>query len=437
MVHSASIYDCKTWFEKPSLSAHVLGTALIKLTSTTTATKIEMGNRICRHFQKESMDDIGNTTQLTNEYQYVRQKPFNGVLNGEPVVQWPIRKTKWDKKQGWFSFKRELTFQHKDTIGVGIKKYWFGEGTERLVKEFREVGPRGVFVGPMMVAKDTKHVTVFDGGEKLEVEKDFHKRFMKCQILAEKCAGCFHRQLSRHPAIDSSVFPKIEFLECWVYMIQPDQGERQAYLVEKMLDVQKYRFQKWNDNKGGVKRLGRFQPAELLLEDSLDDSGSSDIDDELHDVDVEESPTLEEDDTSFSVDDIPQAFSCFTHWFSQGHFVVCDLQGVYNTGRSPPTFELTDAVIHHRSSTDNQRKYGRTDHGVDGIEAFLKTHRCCNLCRRVRAYAYIPWVNDEIKDESAVAKMEKSNIVEEHQNETASKLFPTILEEEDEDDLWE
>jgi len=59
MVRSARIYGCRTLFEKPSLSAHVLGTALTKLTSTTTATRIEMGSRICRTFRKEPMDKVG------------------------------------------------------------------------------------------------------------------------------------------------------------------------------------------------------------------------------------------------------------------------------------------------------------------------------------------------------------------------------------------
>mmetsp|Transcript_66886 Transcript_66886/g.131663 ORF Transcript_66886/g.131663 Transcript_66886/m.131663 type:complete len:302 (+) Transcript_66886:1396-2301(+) len=301
-----------------------------------------------------------------------------------------------------------------------------------------------MFVGPLMVAKDTKYLTVLAGREKVDTERDFHKRFIKCQILAEKCARYFHRQVARHPAINSSDFPKIEFLDCWVYMIQPDKGDRQAYLVEKMLDVQNFKFQKWNDNKGGVRLLGRFQSAEVLLKAELDhESGSgSDSDVELQDVDEDESPTLANDDTSFSVDDIPQAFSCFTHWFSQGHFVVCDLQGVYNTSRSPPTFELTDAVIHHRSSTDKKRIYGRTDHGIDGIEAFLKTHRCCNLCRMVRAYAYIPWVNDhDFEDKTSLDKSDKATMVQEHQTGKQSQIFATIIEEEeeddDDDDMWE
>lgn len=86
-------------------------------------------------------------------------------------------------------------------------------------------------------------------------------------------------------------------------------------------------------------------------------------------------------DLSISIDDIPHSFSCFSYWISDRKYLICDLQGILNTSRSPPVYELTDPVIHHRSSHGSQSKYGRTDKGMEGIHAFFATHKCSNLCR--------------------------------------------------------
>ena len=55
--------------------------------------------------------------------------------------------------------------------------------------------------------------------------------------------------------------------------------------------------------------------------------------------------------------------------------MVCDLQGVYNSDMVPPTFKLTDPVIHYRSKSGKNNVFGRTDAGECGIDLFLKTHQ--------------------------------------------------------------
>lgn len=260
-------------------------------------------------------------------------------------------------------------------------------------------------------------------------------------------------------------------------MLETPSGRR-GYLVEKMLDIQKFKYQKWNDNAGRVNTENNDRPTlasagvkgesslcaikELLelypiLEDrshtgsscdelyakdvlendtgslalrvrtdeiSSDDSGdgiSSDEDqtddDFAHEGDansnysklgrrltisdhwdrqrviqnqgsMRKSLVVDEIETNvggfdgfIEYGDIPQAFSCFTHSTSKRKLLVCDLQGVLNTDRNPPVFELTDPVIHNRRSNPRETKYGRTDMGLSGIHAFFQTHKHNNLCR--------------------------------------------------------
>ena len=83
-------------------------------------------------------------------------------------------------------------------------------------------------------------------------------------------------------------------------------------------------------------------------------------------------------------EDIPQAFSHFTYIQSNRKMLVCDLQGVLTSADAdPPVFELTDPVIHYKSSKGNRNTYGRTDHGTKGMSEFFKTHKCSSLCRMV------------------------------------------------------
>ena len=79
---------------------------------------------------------------------------------------------------------------------------------------------------------------------------------------------------------------------------------------------------------------------------------------------------------SFTTADIPQAFSCFSYRFSERKFLVCDLQGVLDEKSSPPCFELTDPVIHYRSSTGRTKVFGR---GLDSCTSQLNLSRSWSL----------------------------------------------------------
>lgn len=83
---------------------------------------------------------------------------------------------------------------------------------------------------------------------------------------------------------------------------------------------------------------------------------------------------------TITLEQYPQAFSHFSFDKSERKLLVCDLQGVLDQSKRPPVFELTDPVI-HSNFRQRKHKYGRTDHGRDGIKKFFSTHQCNDLCK--------------------------------------------------------
>jgi len=147
-----------------------------------------------------------------------------------------------------------------------------------------------------------------------------------------------------------------------------------------------------------------------LVEEDEDEEEEEEYDD------IENENPSQSASTSFNVkpniqkinirdEDIPQAFSHYTHRKSKRKDLVCDLQGVlaYKTnGRK--VFEMTDPVIHYKPkkgslkinnlsaaviglngeatiSEQKDHEFGRTDHGSQGQSDFFDTHQCSELCQ--------------------------------------------------------
>ncbi len=70
-------------------------------------------------------------------------------------------------------------------------------------------------------------------------------------------------------------------------------------------------------------------------------------------------------------DDVPPAFSHWSWYYTKGHSLVCDLQGVLGK----ESFQLTDPAIHSQS-----QRFGSTDHSKKGCRLFFATHVCNPLC---------------------------------------------------------
>ena len=129
-----------------------------------------------------------------------------------------------------------------------------------------------------------------------------------------------------------------------------------------------------------------FQMKEMHREKTqgLDVIGEEESEDEsISDVESEESETGAGTTSSLGIDpsEYLQAFSHFTKCFTNKRLLVCDLQGVFNTGTTPPVIELTDPAIHYASAKGRRMVYGRTDKGKSGMNAFFKTHHCNSICK--------------------------------------------------------
>ena len=99
-------------------------------------------------------------------------------------------------------------------------------------------------------------------------------------------------------------------------------------------------------------------------------------------IDLTDAPKNQEI-ISVSKNEVAQCFSHFSHHYSRGNIVICDLQGVYNASKK--RFFFTDPVIHyHNARKDHHEgRYGRTDMGQKGIDLFTRSHNCNKLCELV------------------------------------------------------
>lgn len=450
---TAKAYHCRVLFQSASLSAHALTETMERVSDMHSSTKSELsiiaGDSDVHEFRDvefEPLSDLGDD-------EWTEEKWDLHVFNphGEFKALRPVTRCRWTK-DGWITFPVEETYFSSAAIGVAVKKFVFGRGTERDVAEFREVDKDGCFVGHSMVAKRCNDNRKMDAKEK----KSFHTVFGKTQKRAQDFAEMFNQKLRLLPGYIEGEAPSIQFLECYVYMIDHPEEGRQGYLVEKMLDIQKFPYKKWNDNAGmvsdGTRRrrtsdgqyrtdaervkkpwLPVFSKLEIIEEEEDDEddkeciidgggrialprmpvvSGESDRTscptgtlndfgrnpreptrsffpttpfvsefDSFH-ADARFPATYSSEDASFSAEDIPQVFSCFTYFQTKRKMLVCDLQGILNTDTN--IFELTDPVIHYRSSKNRRNVYGRTDNGEEGIHNFFKTHKCSRLCEQLR-----------------------------------------------------
>lgn len=79
--------------------------------------------------------------------------------------------------------------------------------------------------------------------------------------------------------------------------------------------------------------------------------------------------------------DAAQAFSHWTWTVTDGELLICDLQGVCSEKGGCKIWEFTDPAIHCSAGT---QRFGVTDLGPRGINAFFSTHKCNALCRHLK-----------------------------------------------------
>lgn len=361
-------------FHAASLTPESLGLAFSSLASSLTATKTEL-------------TDIGGASQ--RPVKDVRREATDtldeGVLNTESWTLYSGRRL--HDRYLWSRIDRDWVkapMFSSDAVAAAIRKCYFGEGAERLVRKFREVDSAGKFVGPLLVAKEGRF-------ESDVAWTDFHQIFCETQATAKELAEVFNARLAKIPGVTPRT-PRIDFLECSVYEVNDSKWGTFGVLVEKQLDVSKYK--KWNDNKGGV-------DGQVSLAKITEGLGAIEEQDDEEDEDEEEvvdtkAPIVINDA------DIPQAFSHFTYRYTNRKKLVCDLQGVLTKNPDGSrTFELTDPVIHYSSTTGRKNVFGRTDRGKSGSKDFFVSHKCGELCRMLNR----KWVRDTLPQPTGISGM--------------------------------
>ena len=410
MTKACEDYGCQATFHKPSLTAESLQSILSNLSSTLTTTKTELTElggskqRTVRDVKRESYSQIKLGETHVNESDW-------WIYKGPSVTRYKRvegpRVYRGNRRFPAPKFDKLKAFEHEKAFGIAHHQRAFGEGAERLVYRLREIDRAGKFVGPWLVAKQSRFVE--EVGSKDQDVQEFHRTFCATQQIAARIAKTFNRKLGEIPGVKGNT-PRIEFLECHVLRLYDRELGEFGVLTEKMLDHRKYK--KWNSNNGyvagmskghdaaGAKSIeGAFASLDLnatVLPENLGAIVEEDEEgEEWDDSDASDEELVPEEDgrdlqcasamdhrrgVKFSVEDIPQAFSCFSYKYSKRKYLVCDLQGVLDQTRSPPCFELTDPVIHYRSNNNRKNVFGRTDRGQSGMDAFFKTHTCSELC---------------------------------------------------------
>jgi Alpha-kinase family len=283
---------------------------------------------------------------------------------------------------------------------LAINRNFFGKGAERVAYRCRLSDAEAAhgFTFGAMVAKETKDVERID-------EKIFHDMFLQTQDLAGFLAEQFNERLRGLPAYSERNTPRIEFLRASVLVVDDPSwpGGERGVLVEKMLDTTRFPWTKWSDNNGMVdgkkkqipldvdfelKQLAKEQAGKglggLLEIVEEDEEDSEDEDDDSNDESDDSSKAERAESREIQPSDYLHAFTHFTTRYTNGQVLVCDLQGVFNTEMTPPTFELTDPAIHYKSTKGRRMVYGRTDKGAAGMKAFFHTHKCTKICKFLR-----------------------------------------------------
>ena len=293
---------------------------------------------------------------------------------------------------------------------LAINSNYFGKGAERVAHRCRLSKLEGAhgFTFDSMVAKETKDV------ERIEEKLEFHFLFLETQDLAGYLAREYNRRLRGLPWYCKETTPRLEFLQASILLVVDPNWPtgRRGILVEKLLDTNRFPWTKWSDNNGMVDGVRKqipldvdYELKQLAKEQSTskigglleiveeDEDSDDDDDDESDDGSVNSGQSHEFPDQrsnnyqpSESRDEIKpsdylHAFTHFTVRHTKGQVMVCDLQGVFNTDMTAPTFELTDPAIPYKSTKGRRMVYGRTDKGSVGMKAFFHTHKCTKICK--------------------------------------------------------
>ena len=331
MAAEGAAYGSKSTFERPSMSAASLSKTISRLSSSLSTTITEMsvvgpshGRMVRTDVRRERLDAPqdqrpteedwyvfrattgssytvgfwewnsrrGDFAQVLDRrclecYEYVVNEGYE-EMNGKRCPQCKARfvcneciRKCTATSSSWYQHtdcsdmndqrKRGLVAKKKlPSFGVAYKKHAFGEGAERLVFKFRFIDSNGDFVGPNMVAKESRYVEHVE--ERLGTAEQqnylqshrqhYHRRFMRTQATAQRFAELFNKALEKLqrdvPEGSTNLshlknYPRISFLSPMIVelveMTENGEMKERNILVELFLQG---KYQKYNTNAGRV-----------------------------------------------------------------------------------------------------------------------------------------------------------------------------------------
>jgi hypothetical protein len=321
MVTEAGDYGAISSFNRPSLDTESLSNIISSMSSTLTATKTEMTDvatgrtRVIRHDVRSERKGAADDLQLTSEWR---------VYDGKSWINFVIRIWSWNSRTDDFVCLRDprCIFCYADCINqvdppgrwcphceaaaicekcsdrldthykshncyfrkkffragklisdvvipsfsVAMKEPIFGEGAERIVRKFRYLDRARRFVGPKMVAKESRFIDEHDGTYRME--RAFHANFLRTQALASDYAGMFNNELdqlcARHDWIRE--IPRIHFVQPLVVEVVDAEGKVLNILIERFLQGE---YEKFNNNMGYIKGRTRREENEVPINDII------------------------------------------------------------------------------------------------------------------------------------------------------------------------
>ena len=246
MTQRAKEYGSVATFNMPELTSASLGLVMTSLASSLTETRTEMTvlggsrQRIVRDVRRE-MTGMKTETRASQAdwYIYNNAKRYNNKVT---------------KRLAWSKSEKKLVdvslMQVPGANGIAYHKALMpgGEGQERMVHRFREIDAANdfTFLGPEFVAKESRFT---DSEDK---KPEFHKVFCETQAIAQTYAVAFNERLDGITGItcaNHTALPRVQFLECSVYVLDDAALGVMSVLVENMLDGN---YTKWNSNGGYV-----------------------------------------------------------------------------------------------------------------------------------------------------------------------------------------
>ncbi|KAK7248883.1 hypothetical protein SO694_00042229 [Aureococcus anophagefferens] len=205
----------------------------------------------------------------------------------------------------------------------------------------------------------------------------FHVAFCRSQARSAHFASTFNAAVARWPLV-----PCVEFVEPQVYEFRYNEGAGQVSETTRVLGEPDLGddYHKFNNNAG---RMADFASSDLdcgpvrevKRRAAASLAGLGSIVEEDEDEDEEED---DDEPERLTAGMVPGAFTHYSYEASDGEFMVCDLQGVFDAaGRR---FRLTDPCVLSKVGREASG-LGRTDRGVVGIVDFFATHKCGALCK--------------------------------------------------------